>query len=65
MLYPPEEPGGMTWQEVKDFLDHIRTTGMDERQEFKLEVRRLLRAVRRVDQKYGPFEDFQYWRERS
>lgn len=40
-LVPAEEPGGMTWQEVKDFLDHIRTTCMDERQELKLEVRRL------------------------
>ena len=31
----------MTWQEVKDFLDHIRTTCMDERQALKLEVRQL------------------------
>ena len=40
-LYPTEEAGGMTWQEVKDFLDHIRTTCMDERTALKLEVRHL------------------------
>jgi hypothetical protein len=40
-LYPPDEPDGMTWQDVKDFLDHIRTTCMDERQALKLKVRAL------------------------
>lgn len=46
-LIPAEEPGGMTWQEVKDFLDHIRTTCMDERQALKLEVRRLRAELQR------------------
>jgi hypothetical protein len=40
-LVPAEVPGGMTWQEVKDFLDHMRTTCMDERTALKLEVRHL------------------------
>lgn len=31
----------MTWQEVKDFLDHMRTTCMDDRTALKLEVRKL------------------------
>jgi len=46
----------MTWQEVKDFLDHIRTTCMDERQELKLEVRRLqaeLEATRHTHLRAG------------
>jgi hypothetical protein len=36
-----EDPGGMTWREVKDFLDHMRETCIKDRQELKLEVRRL------------------------
>lgn len=40
-MYPPDEPDGMTWQEVKDFLDHMRETCMDDRQALKLKVREL------------------------
>ena len=39
-----EDPGGMTWREVKDFLDHMRETCIEDRQKLKLEVRRL-RAI--------------------
>jgi hypothetical protein len=39
-LSPAEEPGGMTWQEVKDFLDHIRVTCVEERQMWKERARR-------------------------
>lgn len=38
----------MTWQEVKDFLDHIRTTCLEERQALKLEVRALRAEVARL-----------------
>jgi hypothetical protein len=31
--------------------------------ELQAENNRLLTQVRRVDQKYGPFEEFRYWRE--
>lgn len=44
-LVPAETAGGMTWQEVKDFLDHIRTTCMDERTNLKLEARHLRAEV--------------------
>ena len=47
------EPGEMTWQEVKDFLDHIRTTCMDERQALKLEVRRLNARIDRMTANCG------------
>jgi hypothetical protein len=35
-------------QEIKDFLDHMRTTCVEERQVLKLEVRRLRSEVRRA-----------------
>jgi hypothetical protein len=47
MLTPAEEPGGMTWQEVKDFLDHIRATCMDERQMWKERARNAERDLKR------------------
>lgn len=52
-LIPAEEPGGMTWQEVKDFLDHMRTTCMDERQALKLEVRQLRQENTRLKRLVG------------
>lgn len=47
-LSPPDEPDGMTWDDVKAFLDHIRTTCMDDRTALKLEVRALRAEVRQV-----------------
>lgn len=39
-LVPADEGyGGMTWQEVKDFLDHIRETCMNDRQMWKERAR--------------------------
>lgn len=43
-----EDPGGMTWREVKDFLDHMRETCIKDRQELKLEVRHLRQENERL-----------------
>jgi hypothetical protein len=48
ILQPVEQPGGMTWQEVKDFLDHMRETCMADRQRFKEESRRYRAALETV-----------------
>lgn len=47
-LAPSETPGGMTWQEVKDFLDHIRVTCMDDRQMWKERARKAEAEVARL-----------------
>lgn len=39
----PQDDTGMSWQEVKDFLDHMRETCIKDRQDLKLEVRALRR----------------------
>lgn len=60
-----ENPGGMTWREVEDFLDHMRETCIKDRQELKLEVRRLRRELgqmerrwRRAEQKLAEVERY-------
>lgn len=51
----------MTWQEVKDFLDHMRTTCIDERQRLKLRCRALEGALVDLLDTVERGDEFKIW----